>query len=65
MADTLDSKLEENALAPKRVRGDAGEVEQHSLKDQIEAARFIASKAASTAGKRGFKVTRMKAPDAL
>ena len=65
MADTLDEKLESNALAPKRVRGDSGEVEVHSLKEQMELDRYLKSQKATATGKRGFKVARLIAPDAL
>lgn len=57
MADDLSDKIRENAEAPKRARGDSGEVEQHSLKDQIAADRYLASKEAA---KRGLGVKRSK-----
>ena len=41
---TLRDAIRDNALGPKKVTGDAGSVEQHSLKDQIEAERFLASR---------------------
>lgn len=34
--EDLYDKLVENALAPKRVRTDSGEVEQHYLSDQLK-----------------------------
>ncbi len=39
--------IAENARGPKRVQGDSGSVEQHSLRDQIEAERFLQSKKAA------------------
>jgi len=57
MADDLSDKIRENAEAPKRARGDSGEMEQHSLKDQIAADRYLASKKAA---KRGLGVKRSK-----
>jgi len=57
VADDLSDKIRENAEAPKRARGDSGEVEQHSLKDQIAADRYLASKEAA---KRGLGVKRSK-----
>ena len=57
MADDLSDKIREHAEAPKRARGDSGEVEQHSLKDQIAADRYLASKKAA---KRGLGVKRSK-----
>ena len=50
----LKETILENAKGPKRVEGDAGSVEQHSLRDQIEAERFLQSKKA-TQGK-GFPI---------
>lgn len=37
----LDSTIRENAAGPKWARGDSGEIEQHSLKDQIEADKYL------------------------
>ena len=49
MADDLDNTIRENAAGPKRARGDSGEMEQHSLKDQIEADKYLAGKDAVSA----------------
>ena len=54
MSDELNEKIRENAAGPKRARGDSGEVEQHSMPDQIAADRPLASKDA--AGGRGLRV---------
>lgn len=56
----LKDAILENAKGPKRVQGDSGSVEQHSLKDQIEAERFLQSKKAtqgSGLGIRFFKIS--------
>lgn len=45
---TADEAILENILNPKRVRGDEGEVEMHDLSQQIEAAKFLASKEKAT-----------------
>lgn len=56
MADTDAAKAALDAIAanlaqPKRARTDAGEVEQHDLLAQVEAAKFVEQRAkASTAG---------------
>jgi len=42
--EELADVIEENAQKPKRASGDIGSVEQHSLKDQIEADRYLASR---------------------
>ena len=61
-ASELKDAILENAKGPKRVQGDSGSVEQHSLKDQIEAEKFLQSKKA-TQGK-GFPVRLFKiSPD--
>ena len=57
----LRDAIRENALGPKRVQGDAGSVEQHSLKDQIEAERFLASKEATRRG-LGIQLIKLR-PD--
>ena len=44
MTDDLGDAIRENASGPRRASGDSGSVEQHSLKDQIEAEKFLASK---------------------
>jgi hypothetical protein len=43
---SLEQAIRENADGPKRAQGDSGSVEQHALKDQIEADRYLASKEA-------------------
>ncbi len=64
MADELQQSIEQNATEPKRVRGDSGEVEQHSLKDQIEADRYLASKKATQGKGLGGRIGKMKASGA-
>ena len=49
MTEDLDNTIRENAAGPKRARGDSGEMEQHSLKDQIEADKYLAGKDAVSA----------------
>jgi len=53
MPDDLDDTIEQNAKGPAKASGDAGSVEQHPLPDQIEAAKFLASKEAAKSKKRG------------
>ena len=64
MSDILQQSIEENATTPKRVRGDSGEVEQHALKDQIEAARFLASKEAAQSKGLGVRISKIVSPGA-
>lgn len=64
MAETspLDDAIRENAGGPKRASGDAGSVEQHSLKDQIEADRYLNSKNATKNKNLGVKITKLVPP---
>ena len=64
MADTLHNAIEENAAGPKKVKGDSAEVEQHGLKDQIDAARFLASQKAASGKGLGVKISKMVSPGA-
>ena len=48
MTEDLDNTILDNASGPKRAAGDSGSVEQHSLKDQIEADKNLAGKDAHT-----------------
>lgn len=64
MADELKDKIKENAAGPKRARGDSGEIEQHDLKDQIEADRYLNSKEAMKPKKRGFRLSKIVPPGA-
>lgn len=54
-----DDTLKDKANQPKSVEIDGQKVEQHSLKDQIEMDRYLASKKATRSG-RGFRITKMK-----
>ncbi len=58
MTDELDNTIRDNAAGPKRAKGDGGEMEQHSLKDQIEADKYLAGKGALV--KKNFGLTRAK-----
>jgi len=64
MADELQDTIKENAQGPKRAQGDAGSVEQHDLKDQIEADRYLASKEAAKKG-LGVRMTKVVPPGAV
>ena len=54
---SLQGVIAENAAGPRKVEGDAGSVEQHSLRDQIAAERFLASQKAT---KKGFPLRFFK-----
>ena len=65
MADDVATKLRENAAGPKRARGDAGEVEQHALPDQVAVDRYLASKQAAKAKGLGVRVGQLVPPGAV
>lgn len=63
MADELTDAIKENAQGPAKATGDSGGVEQHDLKDQIEADRYLASKEATKKG-LGIRMTKVVPPGA-
>lgn len=65
MADsTIENAIRENAAGPAKASGDSGSVEQHSLADQIEADRYLASKQAAKKG-LGVKMAKVSPPGAV
>lgn len=62
MAESIDIKTA--AEAPKKAKGDEGEIEAHSLKDQIEADRYLAAKN-KPAAKLGIQTGVMRPPGAV
>lgn len=69
---TLTDTVETNAAKPKLVVVDGQTAEQHSLKDQIEAAKFVAARDATAEttgnsvgnGLNGFTFFKFKPPGA-
>jgi hypothetical protein len=64
MTNSTEETIEENAKKPKRAKGDLGEVEQHALKDQIEADRYLASKKSGNKPTRALRFTKLSPPGA-
>lgn len=64
MPDELKDAIVANATGPKRAQDDAGSVEQHTLPDQIEAARFVQGSEAAAKPHRGLRFTRLVPPGA-
>ena len=64
MPGELDNAIMENAKGPAKVEGDAGSVEQHSLRDQIDADRYLASKEAARKRNRGLRFSKLVPPGA-
>jgi hypothetical protein len=61
----LSTNIATNAAAPKRVKTDEDEFEQHNLKDQIEADRYLNNRGAARAKGFGLRVVRAKTSSAL
>ena len=64
MDSPLDENIRKNAQGPSKASGDAGSVEQHNLKDQVEADRYLQSKQAAKARKRGLRFNKLVPPGA-
>ncbi len=64
MSDELDDAIEQAAQEPKRAKGDLGEVEAHSLRDQVEAAKYLASKDEVKKTRRGLRFNKLVPPGA-
>jgi hypothetical protein len=64
MAEDLEQNIRDNAAGPKRAQADSVTVEQHDLKDQIEADRYLASKEAAKKG-IGVRMTKVVPPGAV
>jgi len=64
--ENLRTEIEENAEGPKKATSDQGSVEQHSLKDQIAADRYLKTTSASAAKAKmfGAQFGVIKAPGA-
>lgn len=64
MGDDLADAIQENAQGPKKVQGDAGTVESHSLPDQIAADRYLAAKRAAQSKGKGIVISKLIPPGA-
>ena len=62
MADDLDETIRDNAQGPARASGDSGSMEQHRLRDQIEADRYLSSKKAARSKGLGIRITKIVPP---
>jgi len=59
MADEIQTSISDNATGPKRARGDSGEIEQHSLIDQIAADRYLAAKGTAAQPHRALRFAKL------
>ena len=64
MSDDLEQAISENATGVKKAKGDNGELENHSLKDQIDADKYLCSKKATEARHKGLGFTKIVPPGA-
>jgi hypothetical protein len=64
MPDDLEDTIRDNAQGPAKASGDSGSMEQHKLTDQIEADRYLASKAAAQSKRRGLTLNKFVPPGA-
>jgi hypothetical protein len=60
----IDESIKDNAIGPKSAESDGHKVEQHSLKDQIEADRYLSSKKALKKKNWGLKFGKIIPPGA-
>ncbi len=58
MADDLKDIIKQNAEGPESASADGVQMKQHNLRDQIEADKYLASKAATANPAKAF--TRVK-----
>jgi hypothetical protein len=67
MSDEVSDALKSAAQQPRRVRTDAGEVEAHDLRQQIEADKYLAAKAAASSGNvhRGLRFNKLIPPGTI
>ena len=61
----LDQVIADNAAGPAKAMVDGQSVEQHALKDQIEADRYLASKRASRGRGLGVRLVKLTPPGAI
>ena len=65
MAEDLSDNIRDNAVQPAEASVDGQSAKQHSLRDQIEADRFLQSRQASRRKGLPIKILRLKPPGAV
>lgn len=58
-SESIEESIRKNASGPKSAEVDGQRVEQHSLKDQIAADEYLASKKAVKSRTSGLKITKL------
>lgn len=61
----LENTITDAASGPAKASGDAGSVEQHNLKDLIEADKYLAQKTAGQTAGLGIKRVHLIPPGAV
>jgi hypothetical protein len=64
MAEDLSSKVAENVTKPASASNDSGSMEQHTLRDQIEALKFFENRKAISGKNRGILFSKCVPPGA-
>jgi hypothetical protein len=62
---SLEQAIRDNAAQPAKASVDGQSVEQHPLKDQIEADRYLASKEAARKPGLGIKFAKLVPPGSV
>jgi hypothetical protein len=62
MADDLEQTILDNAQGPAEAHGDAGDMKQHPLTEQIEADRYLASRKAARGKGLGIRLKKLVPP---
>jgi len=65
MPDDEKDKIEERAEEPASVEIDGQKVTQHSLKDQIEADKYLAAKETAKSKRLGIRLVKIVPPGAV
>jgi len=65
MPEELEQAIKDNAAGPAKASVDGQSVEQHSLRDQIEADRYLAGKEATRKKGLGVKLVKLEPPGAV
>lgn len=62
MTDSIEDAIERNALGPQSSSHDGESVSRHSLREQIAADRYLASKRAATGKGPGIRMFKICPP---
>jgi len=61
---SIEQAIRDNLAGPRRAQGDSGSIEQHSLKEMIEADKYLSAKSA-TRRRVPFRVLRISPPGSV